>query len=85
MWEREKDTSTTMFGQRSGDNQPDLQPDLHNITFAFDRGYWTLYLLFNSLLPWGADVVGTVMRCFWYPAFTCDKMDRVNTSPSEGL
>ena len=81
MWEREKDTSTTtfvrmvkkMFGQRSGDGEPDL----HNITFASDRGYWTPHLLFTCLLPWGADVVGTVMRCFWYP-FTYDKMDRKN-------
>ena len=78
-WEREQDTSTTtfvrmvkkMFGQRSGDGDPDL----NNVTFASDRGCWTPHLLFTCLLPWGADVVGTVMRCFWCP-FTCDKMDR---------
>ena len=79
-WEREKETSTTtfvwmvkmMFGQRSGDGQPDL----HNTTFASDRGYWTPpHLLFNYLLPWGADV-RTVMRCFWYLFTFYDKIDR---------
>jgi hypothetical protein len=42
------------------------------ITFGSDRGYWTPSLLFLFLLQCGADVVGTVARCFWYP-FTFTK------------
>jgi hypothetical protein len=42
------------------------------ITFGSDRGYWTPTLLFLFLLQCGADVVGTVARCFWYP-FTFTK------------
>jgi hypothetical protein len=69
MWEREKDI-------RVEDGQSGYgQPDLNNVTFACDRGCWMPHLLFTCLLPWGADVIGTVMRCFWYP-FTYDKMDR---------
>jgi hypothetical protein len=42
------------------------------ITFGSDRGYWTPSLLFLFLLQCGADVVGTIARCFWYP-FTFTK------------
>ena len=52
-----------MFGNRTGFGPLNLQ----GITLNTDRGYWTATLLYSMLLPWGADVVGTVARCYWYP------------------
>lgn len=70
-WEVESDTSTTCYrrmvkntfsmGSR-GENV-----NLTNIIFASDRGYWTQALLFGFLLALGADILGTVMRCAWFP------------------
>ena len=58
-----------MFGHQTG-----LGPlDLQGITLNTDRGYWTATLLFLMLLQWGADVVGTVARCYWFP-FVYSKM-----------
>jgi hypothetical protein len=53
----------SMFGDQGGNGDPDL----HGITFCSDRGYWTPVLVFEMLLRWGADIVGTVARCFWFP------------------
>ena len=58
-----------MFGDRTGYGPLNLQ----GITLCTDRGYWTATLLFSMLLKWGADVVGTVARCYWYP-FVYSKM-----------
>ena len=52
-----------MFGHQTGFGPLNLQ----GITLCTDRGYWTAILLFSMLLQWGADVVGTVARCYWYP------------------
>ena len=52
-----------MFGHQTGNGPLNLQ----GITLCTDRGYWTAILLFSMLLQWGADVVGTVARCYWYP------------------
>jgi len=76
LFEREGETSTEvyersvkfLFGSRTGNGAPDLT----GLTFCSDRGYWTANLVFDKLLMWGADVVGTVARCFWYP-FTFKK------------
>ena len=57
-----------MFGSRTGEAAPNLQ----GITLFSDRGYWTPDLVFNRLLRWGADLVGTVARTHWYP-FTFSK------------
>ncbi|OEU09246.1 hypothetical protein FRACYDRAFT_248581 [Fragilariopsis cylindrus CCMP1102] len=63
-----------MFGGRTGNGYPNLQ----GITFGSDRGYWTPTLLFLFLLKCGADVVGTVARCFWYPfTFTKGKVTAI--------
>ena len=58
-----------MFGHQTGYGPLDLQ----GITLCTDRGYWTATLLFSMLLQWGADVVGTVARCYWFP-FVYSKM-----------
>jgi hypothetical protein len=70
-----------MFGQRTGAGLPDLQ----GITFACDQSYWAPGLLFGFLLKCGADVVGTVKRCFWFP-FTYGlrgkaKMNKISDVP----
>ena len=57
-----------MFGSRTGEAAPNLQ----GITLFSDRGYWTPTLVFDRLLRWGADLVGTVARASWYP-FTFSK------------
>jgi hypothetical protein len=58
-----------MFGHQTGFGPLNLQ----GITLNTDRGYWTAILLFSMLLQWGADVVGTVARCYWFP-FVYSKM-----------
>ena len=39
-------------------------------------------LLFSMLLQWGADVVGTVARCYWFP-FVYTKMKDGNTTEGD--
>ncbi|OEU17716.1 hypothetical protein FRACYDRAFT_238144 [Fragilariopsis cylindrus CCMP1102] len=82
MFQREEETQSQvyermckrMFGGRTGNGDPNLQ----GITFGSDRGYWTPTLLFLFLLKCGADVVGTVARCFWYPfTFTKGKVTAI--------
>ena len=83
VFEREGESQTNcyerslkdMFGATSGNGEPNL----HGTTWCSDRGYWTLNLLFDFLLPWGADVVGTVARCAWYP-FTFSRLKSTSTS-----
>ena len=61
-------------------------PNLNNVTFASDRGYWTASLLFLYVLAAGADVIGTIKRCAWFP-FTFDQNPEPNKShnvPSKG-
>ena len=78
MFEREQETTTNvyeriirkLFGSRTGN----ANPNLFGVSFCSDRGYWSLDLLFNKLWKWGADVVGTVARSFWFP-FVFDKRD----------
>ena len=52
-----------LYGQKSGGGLPNLT----NVTFASDRGYWSLPLVFSFLLKAGADILGTVKRCSWFP------------------
>ncbi|OEU22028.1 hypothetical protein FRACYDRAFT_232182 [Fragilariopsis cylindrus CCMP1102] len=82
MFQREEETQSQvyermckrMFGGRTGNGNPSLQ----GITFGSDRGYWTPTLLFVFLLKCGADVIGTVARCFWYPfTFTKGKVTAI--------
>ena len=67
-----------MFGDRTGYGPLNLQ----GITLNTDRGYWTAMLLFSMLLQWGADVVGTVARCYWFP-FVYSKMKDGNTTEGD--
>ena len=67
-----------MFGHQTGFGPLDLQ----GITLCTDRGYWTATLLFSMLLQWGADVVGTVARCYWYP-FVYSKMKGGDSNTTE--
>ena len=67
-----------MFGDRVGGGPVDLQ----GITLCTDRGYWTATLVFSKLLPAGADLVGTVARCFWFP-FVYNKMTNVDSNNTE--
>jgi hypothetical protein len=76
-WERRNDTTATatkriIAGQlspMSGENEP---PMLMNTEFAMDRGYITPSLLYDFLIPTGADVLGTVKRSPMFP-FTFDQ------------
>ena len=67
-----------MFGDATGFGQLNLQ----GITLNTDRGYWTAPLLFSMLLQWGADVVGTVARCYWFP-FVYSKMKGGSTTEGD--
>ena len=42
-------------------------PNLQEIVFCSDRGYWISSLVFTILICWVADIVGTFARCFWLP------------------
>ena len=86
MYQRQRENLTNiyermlrfMFGERTGFGPLDLQ----GITLNTDRGYWTAMLLFSMLLQWGADVVGTVARCYWYP-FVYSKMKGGSTTEGD--
>ena len=70
-----------MFGSRTGNGAPNLQ----GISFHSDRGYWTLELLFDKLLRWGADVHGTVARCAWFPFTFSKRPNRDDEAPVDDL
>ena len=52
------------FGSQNGGANPNLK----GLTFCSNQGYWTPFLIFNQLLKWGADIVGTFSRA---PFFIC--------------
>jgi hypothetical protein len=67
--EKYEEMMKKMFGSRSGNAAPNLQ----GISLHSDRGYWTVELVYDKLLRWGADLHGTVARTPWFP-FTFSKM-----------
>ena len=82
--ERERDTPHTCYKWQmkklfSG-NCGDAIPNLGSVTIASDRGYWNVPLLFGFLLRAGANVIGTVKRCNWFP-FTYDRKDGGDDKP----
>jgi hypothetical protein len=88
-WNRERDTCQScykravlgLFANRDGDGG---LPNLSNVTFNSDRGYWLVDLLFYFLLPAGADVLGTVKRCLWFP-YTYDAKGTKKQVPGKPL
>jgi hypothetical protein len=86
-WERRNDTTTTatkriiasQLSPISGENEP---PMLLNTEFAMDRGYITPSLLYDFLIPTGADVLGTVKRSQMLPFTFEQKMSQGDTRQS---
>jgi hypothetical protein len=86
-WERCFDTTTTatkriissQLSPMSGENEP---PMLMNTEFAMDRGYITPSLLYDFLIPTGADVLGTVKRSPMFPFTYEEKMSQSDTRQS---
>ncbi len=77
-WERASDDSTTAATERlirsqlapmQGDTGP---PNLTNSLFAMDRGYIVPRLFYEFLVPSGAEIMGTVKICPFFP-FTFDQ------------
>jgi hypothetical protein len=76
-WERCNDTTTaatkriikSQLYPSSGQNEP---PNLINTEFAMDRGYCLPSLLYEFLMPSGADILGTVKHSPMFP-FTYDQ------------
>ena len=70
MFKKEAETLTQIYGRivrfMFGDCVGGGVPNLYNITFCSDRRYWTPTIVFLMLLLWGADIVGTIARCFWF-------------------
>jgi hypothetical protein len=77
-WERSVDDSTTaateclIHAQLSPINGQNGPPMLPNTEFAMDRGYCLPSLLYDFLLPSGADFLGSIKRRPMFP-FTYDQ------------
>ena len=71
MFQRERETLTQIYEQMVKfmfDNYyGNVNQDIYGLNFYLDCGYWTPCLLFMMLYLWGADIVGTVVCCFWFP------------------
>ena len=70
-FERMRDTTQSCYERcvqnAYGNNKGDGLPNLDNIVFASDRGYWISTLLFLFILAAGAEVIGTIKRTGWFP------------------
>lgn len=93
VWERANDCVTgaterlirSQFAPMHGDSG---LPNLTNVVFAMDRGYIQPVLLYDFLIPSGADVMGTIRRCPMFP-FSFDQSmkpsDPRQDVPTKGL